>query len=97
MEGSTPKSRETLRANATTRDPERTRAAILRAATAEITAKGLTGDNLELVAGQATLSTMVLFPASLIVLFAILTLWVKKTKAGQKAETGAASRQYAHV
>jgi MFS family permease len=60
-------------------------------------AKGLTGDNLELVAGQATLSTMVLFPASLIVLFAILTLWVKKTKAGQKAETGAASRQYAHV
>ena len=53
MEGSTPKSRETLRANATTRDPERTRAAILRAATAEITAKGLTGARVDAIAKRA--------------------------------------------
>ncbi|WP_373551625.1 sugar MFS transporter [Haliscomenobacter sp.] len=43
-------------------------------------ATGLTGDELELVAGQATLGTMVLFPAILIVLFTILFFWVKKRK-----------------
>jgi MFS family permease len=41
-------------------------------------ASGLTGDELELVAGQATLSTMTMFPAILIVLFIILFVWVKK-------------------
>ena len=41
-------------------------------------AAGLTGDELELVAGQATLGTMVLFPAILVVLFTILHFWVKK-------------------
>lgn len=43
-------------------------------------ATGLTGDELELVAGQATLGTMVSFPAILIVLFTILFFWVKKGK-----------------
>ena len=43
-------------------------------------ATGLTGDELELVAGQATLGTMVLFPGILIVLFTILFFWVKKGK-----------------
>ncbi|MFY0625600.1 MAG: MFS transporter [Reichenbachiella sp.] len=41
---------------------------------------GFTGDELDLVAGQATLGTMVLFPAILVVLFSILYVWVKKIK-----------------
>jgi len=40
-------------------------------------AAGLEGDELELVAGQATLGTMVLFPAILIVLFTILFFWMR--------------------
>lgn len=44
-------------------------------------ASGLTGDQLDLVAGQSTLQTMTLFPAILIVLFIILFFWVKKIKA----------------
>lgn len=44
---------------------------------------GLTGDELELVAGQATLQTMIVFPAILIVLFIILFIWVKKIKQRQ--------------
>lgn len=55
---------------------------------AEAAAAGLTGDELELVAGQATLGTMVTFPAILIVLFTILFFWVKSNKA--KAATAAA-------
>ena len=53
-------------------------------------AAGLTGDELELVAGQATLRTMVTFPAILIVLFTILWFWMKKRKAtsAAEAETG---------
>jgi MFS family permease len=47
---------------------------------ADAAAMGLTGDELELVAGQDTLGTMVLFPAILIVLFTILLFWVKKRK-----------------
>lgn len=43
-------------------------------------AQGLTGDELELVSGQATLGTMVLFPAILIVLFTILYFWMKNRK-----------------
>ena len=42
-------------------------------------AKGLTGDELELVSGQATLQTMTVFPLILIALFIILLIWVKKT------------------
>jgi len=47
---------------------------------AEAAATGLTGDELELVAGQETLGTMVLFPAILIVLFTILWFWIKNRK-----------------
>ena len=41
-------------------------------------ALGFTGDELELVAGQATLGTMVVLPLTLIVLFTLLFFWVKK-------------------
>ncbi|WP_339711540.1 MFS transporter [uncultured Kriegella sp.] len=53
---------------------------------AEAAAQGLTGDELELVAGQDTLGTMVSFPAILIVLFAILWFWVKNRKSTDPAE-----------
>ncbi len=43
-------------------------------------ANGLTGDELELVSGQATLGTMVLFPGILIILFTILYFWLKNRK-----------------
>lgn len=61
------------------------------------TAAGLTGDAADLAAGQATLTRMMLLPATLIVLFAILTVWVKKTKANDKAATGTKSKEYAHA
>ncbi len=41
---------------------------------------GLTGDALELAAGQETLRTMIAFPAILIVLFIFLWFWVRKIK-----------------
>lgn len=53
---------------------------------AEAAAAGFTGDELELVSGQATLGTMVAFPAILIVLFTILWFWVKKRKNTDTAE-----------
>jgi hypothetical protein len=40
-------------------------------------ASGLTGSELELATGQATLGTMVMFPLILIVLFTILYFWLK--------------------
>lgn len=43
-------------------------------------ALGLQGDAAELAAGQATLQTMMIFPAILIVLFIILFVWVRKRK-----------------
>ncbi len=49
----------------------------------EQTALGKVGDEMELAAGQATLSTMVLFPAILIVAFAILYFWQKNNKPTQ--------------
>ncbi|HWV28492.1 MAG TPA: MFS transporter [Dyadobacter sp.] len=49
-------------------------------AKAEKLAAGLTGDEMELAAGQATLSTMVMFPALLIVAFGILYFWMKGRK-----------------
>lgn len=52
---------------------------------AEAAAQGLTGDELELVAGQDTLGTMVSFPAILIVLFVILWFWVKNRKSTDAA------------
>jgi putative MFS transporter len=42
---------------------------------------GITGDALELAAGQATLQRMMLVPAILIVLFTILLFWVRRRKA----------------
>jgi len=50
-------------------------------AKAEQTAAGLTGDEMELAAGQATLSTMVLFPAILILAFIVLYFWQKRKPA----------------
>ena len=49
--------------------------------TAEQSALGLTGTDLELAAGQQTLTYMISFPAILIVLFAILYFWQRNTKA----------------
>jgi MFS family permease len=51
-------------------------------------ASGLTGDELELVAGQATLETMTSFPAILIVLFVILYIWVKKNNSKSEVAEG---------
>ena len=45
---------------------------------AEKTAAGLTGDAMELAAGQSTLSTMVIFPLILIVAFAGLYIYMRK-------------------
>lgn len=60
-------------------------------------AKGLTGDELELAAGQATLGTMVIFPAILIVMFTILYFWVKKNKTDVKTGTSAKAPHYANA
>lgn len=46
---------------------------------AEAAATGLTGGELDLAAGQATLSTMMLFPIVLVVMFTILYFWIKNT------------------
>ncbi len=54
---------------------------------AEAATQGLTGDELDLVAGQDTLGTMVTFPAILIVLFIILWFWMKNRR---KTSTAAA-------
>jgi MFS family permease len=54
---------------------------------AEAAAAGLTGDELELVSGQATLETMTLFPGILIVLFTILYFWMKNRKPEAAAAT----------
>ncbi len=43
-------------------------------------ATGLQGDALDLAAGQATLRTMIIFPAILIVLFTILLFWMRARK-----------------
>ena len=50
-------------------------------------ASGLTGDELELVAGQATLLTMVSFPAILVVLFTVLWFWMKNKGTGHTASS----------
>jgi MFS family permease len=56
----------------------------------EAQATGLQGDALELAAGQATLSKMLAFPLTLIVLFIILFIWVRARKAkGRAVATGA--------
>ncbi|WP_339626671.1 MFS transporter [uncultured Maribacter sp.] len=54
---------------------------------AAASAQGFTGDELELVSGQETLGTMVLFPAILIVLFTILYFWMKNKKSEVEVAT----------
>lgn len=56
---------------------------------AAASAQGLTGDELELVSGQATLGTMVIFPGILIVLFTILYFWMKNHKTDEVVAAGA--------
>ncbi|MCF0053435.1 MFS transporter [Dyadobacter chenwenxiniae] len=58
-------------------------------AKAEKIAAGLTGDEMELAAGQATLSTMIIFPAILIVAFGILFFWMKGRPATTTRPAGA--------
>ncbi|PRY85437.1 MFS transporter [Mongoliibacter ruber] len=50
-------------------------------------ADGLTGDALELAAGQATLLRMVSFPGILIVLFIIFFIWQKNSKSTEAVPT----------
>lgn len=52
---------------------------------AAVAERGLTGDELALVAGQETMRTLTIFPAILIVLFIILYIWVKKRKTDEAA------------
>ncbi|WNC72180.1 MFS transporter [Thalassotalea psychrophila] len=52
-------------------------------------AQGLTGDELELFAGQATLGTMVIFPAILIIAFTVLFFWMKSKKTTVSVEATA--------
>jgi predicted MFS family arabinose efflux permease len=47
---------------------------------AVVAATGITGDQLDLIAGQATLAKMVAFPGILIVLFIIFFFWQKNIK-----------------
>jgi AcrR family transcriptional regulator len=61
MKVSLSKARAKPRAPRPTRDPERTRAAILRAATAEITAKGLTGARVDAIAKRAGVNKRMLY------------------------------------
>ena len=53
---------------------------------AEAAASGLTGDELDLVAGQATLGTMTTFPIILIALFTLLFFWQRNRKGDAVAE-----------
>jgi hypothetical protein len=54
-------------------------------------ATGLTGDELELAAGQDTLAKMVAFPAILIVLFIIFFFWQKRVNPRTAAPAAAAA------
>ena len=54
---------------------------------AKASANGLIGDELELVSGQDTLGTMIIFPATLIVLFTILYFWMKNRKSEVEVAT----------
>ncbi|SHJ00037.1 MFS transporter [Pseudozobellia thermophila] len=56
----------------------------------KVAARGLTGDELELVAGQETMRTITIFPIILIVLFTILYFWVRNNKAKAQAESASA-------
>jgi len=58
---------------------------------AEYVAEGLTGNALELAAGQETLEKMITFPAILIVLFTIFFFWQKNSKKKDKVPTEVSS------
>ena len=53
----------------------------------EYVAQGLSGDALELAAGQSTLQNMIAFPAILIVLFTIFFFWQRNPKKTAKTPT----------
>jgi fucose permease len=59
---------------------------------AEVATQGFTGDELDLLAGQATLGTMVLFPLILIGLFTILYFWMRNRKSESADQEVAESR-----
>jgi AcrR family transcriptional regulator len=61
MEGSVTKIRASRRAASRLRNPERTRATILRTATAEITAKGLNGARVDSIAKRAGVNKRMLY------------------------------------
>jgi len=61
MEGSLAKIGVPRRAGSVPRDPERTRAAILRAATTKITSKGLTGARVDAIAKRAGVNKRMLY------------------------------------
>ena len=61
MEAGTTKALVARRAASAVRDPERTRTAILRAATAEITAKGLSGARVDAIAKRAGINKRMLY------------------------------------
>jgi len=54
---------------------------------AAMAATGLTGENLELVAGQETLQKIMLFPIILVVLFTVFFFWQKNTKSVEAVPT----------
>lgn len=59
---------------------------------AEKAAAGLTGDALELAAGQATLAKMTTFPIILIVAFTVLYFWMRNRKPGHVDEKALAEQ-----
>ncbi|WP_266365151.1 MFS transporter [Tellurirhabdus rosea] len=59
---------------------------------AEKATSGLTGDALELAAGQATLMKMTSFPLILIVAFTLLFFWMRNRKAGRVDEKALAQQ-----
>lgn len=61
MEGSIAKVTPSRRTASVSRDPDRTRAAILRAATAEFTAKGLSGARVDAIAERAGVNKRMLY------------------------------------
>lgn len=53
----------------------------------KVAATGLTGDELELVAGQETMRTITIFPALAVVMFIILYFWMKNKKSSGEVAT----------
>ena len=53
----------------------------------KVAATGITGDELELVAGQETMRTITIFPALAVVMFIILYFWMKNKKSSGEVAT----------